>query len=76
MNITKCDFCKTNECKTLQIELDRRNGPLGDVEINYGYIDICPECFMKMVLAYFKDKQPETAQDVIRILTCPERKAA
>jgi hypothetical protein len=76
MKTTTCDFCKTNECKTLQIELGCRNGLLGYVEINYGYIDICPSCFMKLVLAYFKDEDPQTAQEIIRILTCPERKAA
>ena len=76
MKITKCDFCKINDCKTIQIELGRRMGPVADVEIHYGYIDICSKCFMKMVLAYFQDEQPETAQEVIRILTCPERKAA
>ena len=76
MKTILCDTCKVNDCKTLQIELERRMGPVGDFEVRYGYIDICPRCFMKMVLAYFKDEQPETAQDVIRILTCPERKAA
>ena len=76
MKTILCDTCKEHEGKTLQIELERRMGPVGDFEIRYGYIDICPRCFMKMVLAYFNDKPPETAQDVIRILTSPERKAA
>jgi hypothetical protein len=76
MKSIRCDICKEHEGKTLQIELGRRQGPIGDFEIHYGYIDICPKCFLRMVLAYFKDEPPDTAREVIRILTCPDKKAA
>jgi len=49
MNSIICDACRGSPAHRIQFELDRRFGPLGDIELQYEYVDICLPCLMKRI---------------------------
>jgi hypothetical protein len=76
MTITKCDYCKVNQCQRVQVEIERSFSTLGDFQIQYEYADICMPCLMKKINEYFQDEPEDKRQRFLKLLINAQNKAA
>ena len=76
MKHVQCDFCRGSPAHRIQFELDRKFGPLGDIEIHYEYTDICPRCLMERIGKFLQDQPQNIKEAFIAAVRVPENMAA